>query len=111
MFNAIGGLLIYPFPPIRKIPLAMARGLGTLGSRNRPAAIAYVLTVFFGLPILFLFLSGAFRSDQAPPARPPDPVPVEAPAETGPENRETPEDPAADALLIFVEEPLEDTHV
>jgi sodium-dependent phosphate cotransporter len=100
MFNAIGGLLIYPFPPIRKIPLAMARGLGALGSRNRPAAIIYVITVFFGLPILFLFLSGAFRDSEAPPARPPDPVPVEAP-----------EDPAATALLISVEEFLEDTHV
>ena len=60
LFNAFGALLIYPFPPIRKIPLAMARGLGNLGSRNRPAAIAYVLLVFFGLPVLFLFLSGAF---------------------------------------------------
>ena len=42
LFNVFGALIIYPFPPIRAIPLALARGMGNLGSRNRPAAIAYV---------------------------------------------------------------------
>jgi sodium-dependent phosphate cotransporter len=80
MFNVLGTALIYPVPQIRAIPLALARGLGTLGSRNRPAAIAYVVTVFYGLPILLLFLSGAFRDggEEAPP--PPAPPAVEAPA-------------------------------
>lgn len=106
MFNVIGGLLIYPLPPVRRIPLAMARGLGSLGSRNRPAAIAYVITVFFGLPILFLFLSGAFRDD-APAAPAEAPPPVESPA-AGPTG---PEDPAPNALLIPLERSLEDIHV
>jgi sodium-dependent phosphate cotransporter len=83
LFNVLGTALIYPVPQIRAIPLALARGLGTLGSRNRPAAIAYVVTVFYGLPILLLFLSGAFRDggEEAPP--PAVPPPVEAPAEPG----------------------------
>lgn len=63
LFNVIGALLIYPLPPIRAIPLALARGLGNLGARNRPAAIGYVLAVFYALPVLLLFLSGAFSGD------------------------------------------------
>ena len=78
LFNIFGGLLIYPLRPVRAIPLAMARTLGTLGSRNRPAAVVYVLVVFFGVPILLLLLSGAF--DRAGGGAPPPAIPVEAPA-------------------------------
>lgn len=63
LFNLMGSLLIYPLPPIRAIPLALARGLGNLAARNRPAAVAYVIAVFYGLPVLLLFLSGAFSGD------------------------------------------------
>ncbi|HSL84082.1 MAG TPA: Na/Pi symporter [Thermoanaerobaculia bacterium] len=98
VFNVLGTLIIYPVPLLRAIPLALARALGALGSRNRPAAVAYVLSVFYGLPILLLFLSGAFRGDgdEAPP--PPAPPPVEAPA---PPHSETGarEEPASGAAL------------
>ncbi len=104
LFNLFGSLLIYPFPPIRRIPLAMARGLGTLGSRNRPAAIAYVVTVFFGLPLLFLFLSGALRGGEAEPAQLPEPI--EAPAPAAPAEEPTPE-----ALLLSPEGFMEDAYV
>ncbi|HUP43765.1 MAG TPA: Na/Pi cotransporter family protein, partial [Thermoanaerobaculia bacterium] len=63
LFNLMGSLIIYPLPPIRAIPLALARGLGNLAARNRPAAVAYVMVVFYGLPVLLLFLSGAFSGD------------------------------------------------
>jgi solute carrier family 34 (sodium-dependent phosphate cotransporter) len=63
LFNLMGSLLIYPLPPIRAIPLALARGLGDLAARNRPAAVVYVIAVFYGLPVLLLFLSGAFSGD------------------------------------------------
>ncbi|HUP43421.1 MAG TPA: Na/Pi symporter, partial [Thermoanaerobaculia bacterium] len=63
LFNLMGSLLIYPLPAIRAIPLALARGLGNLAARNRPAAVAYVLVVFYGLPVLLLFVSGAFAGD------------------------------------------------
>jgi sodium-dependent phosphate cotransporter len=61
MFNLCGGLLIYPLRPIRAIPLAMARWIGRIGARNRFAAAAYIAGMFFGLPLLFLFISGALR--------------------------------------------------
>ncbi len=77
LFNLMGALIIYPFPPIRAIPLALARGLGAVASRNRAAAIGYIALVFYGLPIALLFVSGAFHGE-APAA--PAPAPVEAPA-------------------------------
>lgn len=104
LFNVFGSLLIYPIPAVRRIPILMARGLGTLGSRNRPAAIAYVLTVFFGLPLLFLFLSGAFRGDDEEPPRPREPI--EAPAPAAPAEQPTPQ-----ALLLSPEGFMEDAYV
>lgn len=86
LFNLGGTLIIYPLPPLRAVPLAMARGLGALGAKNRPAAVAYVLVVFFGIPILLLFLSGGFGAPADLPAEPPsaEPIPEEVPAEPGP---------------------------
>jgi len=93
LFNAMGALIIYPLPPLRAVPLALARGLGALGSRNRPAAIAYIILVFFGLPILLLFLAGGFDAgpapvapvDAPPPAiEQPAPVPEPEPPPSGP---------------------------
>jgi len=59
-FNASAALIIYVPPPMRAIPLALARGLGKLGSENRMLAGVYILVVFFGIPLLLLFFSGAF---------------------------------------------------
>jgi sodium-dependent phosphate cotransporter len=58
IFNLSATLLIYVPPPIRKLPLAMARALGDLGARNRLLAGVYIVTVFFGLPILLLLVTG-----------------------------------------------------
>ncbi len=58
MFNITGTALIYPFKVIRAIPLAMARWLADLAVRNRALAIAYILGVFYGLPLLLLFVTG-----------------------------------------------------
>lgn len=78
LFNVFGALIIYPLRPIRAIPLALARTLGNLGSRNRPAAVAYVLVAFFGIPLLLLLLSGAFEG--GPEVRPEEPPPAAGPA-------------------------------
>jgi sodium-dependent phosphate cotransporter len=59
-FNLTAGLIIYVPPPLRAVPLALARGLGRLGARNRLLAVGYIVLVFFGIPLLLLFLSGAF---------------------------------------------------
>jgi sodium-dependent phosphate cotransporter len=59
MFNISAAVLIYLPPPIRSIPLRLAAGLGRLASRNRILAGVYILVVFFGLPLLLLFVTGA----------------------------------------------------
>lgn len=84
LFNVTGSVLIYPIRAIRAIPLKLATWFGDLGSRNRPLAIAYIVTVFYGLPVLLLFLSGTFGSPSAPEGEPEPPAvtaPAPAPAE------------------------------
>ncbi len=63
VFNVTATLLIYVPPPIRRIPLAMARGLGRLGSRNRWLAAAYIIVVFFLVPLLLLLMSGTLTAE------------------------------------------------
>jgi solute carrier family 34 (sodium-dependent phosphate cotransporter) len=62
IFNLTGTALVYVPPPIRAVPLALARQLGHLTMRNRLYAAAYILLLFFVLPLLMLLLSGALRS-------------------------------------------------
>ena len=50
LFNLIGVVVIYPIPMFRKIPIALAKGLGELSFNKRRYALAYVLGVFFVLP-------------------------------------------------------------
>ncbi|MBW2522786.1 MAG: Na/Pi symporter [Deltaproteobacteria bacterium] len=57
LFNVSGMLLIYPVRAVRRIPLRMSTWLARLASRNKKAAIAYVLTLFYGVPALLIFLS------------------------------------------------------
>ena len=56
-FNLLATILIYPFPPIRRIPILMAERLADFAVRRRRWAMVYVLLVFFGLPALFAFLN------------------------------------------------------
>ena len=73
LFNLAGAMLIYGVPPMRRIPLALARGLGNIAAKNRTVAIVYVLVLFFGLPLLMLFLSGALEAPLTDPTLPPVP--------------------------------------
>jgi len=57
IFNLLATILIYPFPPIRRIPILMAERLADFAVRRRRWAMVYVLLVFFGLPALFAFLN------------------------------------------------------
>ncbi len=54
LFNTIGVILIYGLPPLRRIPLVCASSLAKLASFRRPLAIAYILFVFFILPLICL---------------------------------------------------------
>lgn len=59
LFNASGTLLIYVPPPVRSVPLRLARWLGRVAVQNRLAAIAYILLVFFVVPFVLILLTGA----------------------------------------------------
>jgi sodium-dependent phosphate cotransporter len=56
LFNFVGILLVYPFEPIRNIPLASARWLADAAVRSRTLALAYVFGLFYGLPALLVIL-------------------------------------------------------
>jgi sodium-dependent phosphate cotransporter len=54
LFNITGIALVYPLKAIRQIPLKMARALAEMTSRSRFYAIAYVVLVFYALPLLLV---------------------------------------------------------
>jgi len=56
-FNLTGILLLYPFLPIRRIPMMLAEKLADFSVRRKRWAVVYVILVFFGLPALFAFLN------------------------------------------------------
>ncbi len=58
IFNLTASAIIYLPPPIRAIPLALAKALGRLGSQNRLLAGLYIAMLFFGLPLLLLLATG-----------------------------------------------------
>ncbi|HSM14134.1 MAG TPA: Na/Pi symporter [Thermoanaerobaculia bacterium] len=60
LFNVTGAAILYPIPLVRRIPLFLARHLGDLASRHRWLALIYILTAFFGVPLLLLFATGRF---------------------------------------------------
>jgi sodium-dependent phosphate cotransporter len=61
IFNLLGMLFIYIPKPVRQIPIFLATKMGDLAAVNRPLAAAYILLMFYGVPILLLFLTGTFR--------------------------------------------------
>ena len=56
LFNVFGILIIYPFPPIREVPIRMAEFVGELAFKNRAYAIAYLLGLFYVLPLALEFI-------------------------------------------------------
>lgn len=57
MFNATGTIIMYPIKIFRKIPIALARGLGEMAYKRRSLALVYVITIYFIVPCLLIFLS------------------------------------------------------
>ena len=56
LFNVFGIVLVYPIPAIREIPIRMAEFVGELAFKNRLYAIAYLLGLFYVLPLALEFL-------------------------------------------------------
>lgn len=53
LFNLTGTLLIYPYPPLRSVPIRMATNLANVAVRSKAWAIAYVILLFYAIPVLF----------------------------------------------------------
>ena len=51
LFNVFGIALVYPVPFVREIPIRMAEFVGELAFKNRLYAIAYLLGLFYLLPL------------------------------------------------------------
>jgi len=56
LFNLLGVLVFLPFPVLRKIPTGFALSLGNLAKENRIYGVAYVMLIFFIIPILLIFI-------------------------------------------------------
>ncbi|MCY4065288.1 MAG: hypothetical protein OXF57_02845, partial [Rhodospirillaceae bacterium] len=50
LYNLMGVTVIYSIPWLREIPIAGAEWIARLGSERKWAAMAYIISVFFGLP-------------------------------------------------------------
>ena len=57
LFNLSATLLIYPFAPIRRIPLRFARNLADVAVESKAWAIAYVVGLFYLIPVVFAILN------------------------------------------------------
>jgi len=57
LFNMIGVCFIYPIKPLRKIPIFLARNLSNLAFRKRRYVLIYVLTLFFIIPGILIWIS------------------------------------------------------
>ena len=71
MFNILGIGIIWPVKRIRMIPIRIAEWLAELSLRNRIIPFAFILVIFFGLPLLLiaLFRSGVGEAPTEPPAK------------------------------------------
>ena len=56
-FNLTGLLMFYPVPALRRIPVALAEGVGRLTVRSRKWAVVYVFALFYGIPGLLILAS------------------------------------------------------
>ena len=55
LYNLLGVVVIYGIPWLRRIPLAGAEWIARLGSERKGWALAYILSVFFGIPGALVF--------------------------------------------------------
>ena len=59
LFNISGIGIIYPWRPLRLVPIRLARRLALATSRNRLFAIYYMLGIFFVMPLVFVLIHRA----------------------------------------------------
>jgi sodium-dependent phosphate cotransporter len=59
LFNITGILIVYPFKPLRRLPIRMAQALAARTSEHRIYAILYMVGLFFVLPLIFVLITRA----------------------------------------------------
>ena len=59
-FNLTGILIIYPYEPIRRLPLRASMNLARMAVRSRIWALVYVGGLFYALPAVCIFISRLF---------------------------------------------------
>ena len=57
LFNVSGIVLIYPIPAVRRVPLAVARGVGRAAVRSRKLTVLAIAALFYGVQALVLALA------------------------------------------------------
>lgn len=60
LFNAAGILLIYPYRPIRRIPMVLARRLADAAVKSKRNAAFFVIGLFYALPGLLILIDKLF---------------------------------------------------
>lgn len=55
LYNLLGVIIIYSIPWLRRIPIEGAEWIARIGSENKGWALAYILSVFFGVPGALVF--------------------------------------------------------
>jgi sodium-dependent phosphate cotransporter len=61
LFNLTGIAIIYPFRPVRRIPIRLAKGLADLSMRSRAVPVFYLVSLFFLLPGLIILVQRLVR--------------------------------------------------
>jgi solute carrier family 34 (sodium-dependent phosphate cotransporter) len=56
LFNLSGIVLIYPIAAIRRIPIRLSHALASFASQSRGWAIAYLILVFYALPLCVILI-------------------------------------------------------
>ena len=57
LFNVSGTLLVYPYEPIRRIPIYLASRLADIAVESKVWAILYVVGLFYAIPALLALLN------------------------------------------------------
>ena len=56
IFNVAGIILVYPYRPIRRIPMFLARRLADAAVRSKAYVALFVLGLFYALPALLILM-------------------------------------------------------
>ena len=61
LFNALGVLLFFPIPVLQKVPVSISRWMANMAVKHAYFAFAYLILIFYALPVLVIFISEKWR--------------------------------------------------